>query len=254
MSAYLKNKKIAADMCSVYEDAPLPAGTDLLISLGGDGTLLHAARRAAVQGVPVLAVNSGTLGFLAGVEGTNFEKELDKILSGKFYKTERTLLSVNIFNENALVAGNLTAVNECVLKPGGIRAFTVAIDYKHHKLNEYFGDGIIVATPTGSTAYSLAAGGPIVAPGTGTFVLTPICPHTLSQRPMVLPQGRIVLTPRFKRAEDMAIVSLDGQNSFTLHTGSRVEIEPSKHKAVFIFPEKYDYFENLYRKFKWGKR
>ncbi len=254
ITLYLQQKGITVDFCIDCAVADFPPGTDLIIAIGGDGTILQTLRMAAPLGIPVLGLNAGTLGFLSSVEGKHFEEHLDKILAGEFVKAERTLLNVSILHHDKYIAKNLLAINECVLKASGIRAFTVEIDYKHHKLNEYFGDGIIVATPTGSTAYSLAAGGPIVAPGTGTFVLTPICPHTISQRPMVLPVGRIVLTPRFKRPDDTAMLSMDGQNSFIMHGGSAVEITPSPHKAVFMFDKEYDYFKNLYKKFKWGSR
>lgn len=251
--AFLESKNVTVDFCNECEDLIFPPKTDLLICVGGDGTVLHSARRAALFKVPVLGLNSGTLGFLTSVEGEHFKEHLEKILSGHYTKAERTLLNVNIYRQNKLAAKNLTAVNECVLKASGIRAFTTEITYEKYQLNEYFGDGIIVATPTGSTAYSLAAGGPIVAPGVNTFLLTPVCPHTISQRPMVLPEGKIILTPRFKRPKDTAVVSLDGQGSFIIESGDRVEITRSKHKAVFIYDKEYDYFKNLYNKFKWGR-
>lgn len=250
---YLTAKGIKAKRADTLDENAL-SGADLLICVGGDGTMLHALKHAAVQNVPVLGVNGGTLGFLTSVEGVYFEAHLERILSGKFIKTERTLLNVNIYEGDERVAKDIIGVNECVLKATGIRAFTVEIDYKNHKLREYFGDGILVATPTGSTAYSLAAGGPIVAPGVNTFLITPICPHTLSQRPMVLAEGKIVLTPRFKRAGDSALVSIDGQTGFVLQSSSRVVIEPSVHKGAFVFADDYDFFENLYNKFKWGER
>ena len=159
---------------------------DAAITVGGDGTVLYAARHVIKYGIPVLGINAGGLGFLSGVERSNFKKHLDSFLNNSFRRIRRQLLSVEVFRGGGRVFGPYPALNDCVIRSTEARAFSLRAFFGRQLLSEYFGDGLIISTPTGSTAYNLAALGPIVLPELEVFLLSPICPHTLTHRPIVL--------------------------------------------------------------------
>lgn len=226
---------------------------DVLISLGGDGTLLRCARAAAPKKIPVLGINCGTLGFLAAAEKENVKNALELLIKGDFSIQQRMLLSVRVTNKNNS-SQHFIALNDCILRAATTRSFLTHAHWNKTEIPAYFGDGVIISTPTGSTAYSLAAGGPIVEPTVNVLVVTPICPHSLHQRPIVLPaDGKLTLTPFFKKAKDKAILSLDGQTSLLLKDGARVEISKSNLTADLITLPKRDFFTVLHRKLNWGK-
>lgn len=232
----------------------LTAETDLLVSMGGDGTMLYCARAAAPLGIPIFGINCGTLGFLAACEKEDALPTLQALLNGKCAVNERFMLHTRILAKGAKPREFL-AFNDCVLRAAAPRAFLLEAKWNEKEMPSYFGDGVIVATPTGSTAYSLASGGPIVEPGVDVLAVTPICPHTLNQRPLILSaQGTLSLTPSFKNKADRALCSLDGQINLTLPAGACVQITRSALKAKLLCPPERGFFQILNRKLKWGNR
>ena len=229
---------------------------DLLIGLGGDGTILKCVRAAAPLNIPILGINCGTLGFLSAGEEEEAFSILTSILRSDSVVEERTLLKVQICSPDK-DPQVFTAFNDCILRSATPRILPLQALWNGKPLPSYKGDGVIVATPTGSTAYSLAAGGPIVEPSVDAIVVTPICPHSLHQRPLVLPAGGVLtLIPTPKYKEDGVLCSLDGQNSIALPTNTKVEITRAPYKAKLVFPctsSTHDFFKVLSQKLNWGE-
>ena len=229
---------------------------DFAIALGGDGTMLRVAREVAPRGIPLLGVNVGTLGFLSGTEEGDLKRRLDAVLSGRFLVEERSMLSAETLRDGKRVFGPELALNEVVIRCGDqARAITLSTRSGERFVADFFGDGLIVATPTGSTAYSLAASGPIVDPSLDVTLLVPICPHTLTQRPLIVPAHlplAIRLSPR--RAETpRVLVSLDGRPGCELNVGDEVRVRRAETPLRLLLPPGRSFFEVLRRKLKWGK-
>ncbi len=232
----------------------LTAETELLVSMGGDGTMLRCARAAAPLGIPIFGINCGTLGFLAACEREDALPALQVLLNGQCAVHERFMLHTRLAAPGAHPR-EFVAFNDCVLRAAAPRAFLVEAQWNGKEIPSYFGDGVIVSTPTGSTAYSLAAGGPIVEPGVEVLAVTPICPHTLHQRPLILSaDGTLALTPVFKNESDRAACSIDGQINFILPPGACVQISRSAMKAKLLCPPQRSFFTILKRKLNWGNR
>jgi NAD+ kinase len=226
---------------------------DLLIVLGGDGTLLSAARSLRSHNVPILAVNLGGLGFLTSITLDQLYPMLEQVLRGEHRVGERMMLEAQIFRDSK-AAERQTALNDAVVNKGALSRmldFDLYVDGDH--VGRYRADGLIVATPTGSTAYSLAAGGPIVQPGIDAFVITPICPHMLTNRPLVIPDTSCVEID-FSAADERVYLTLDGQIGFELGPKDRVMITKSENKVTFVRPPRKTYFEVLRSKLRWGER
>ncbi len=226
---------------------------DLLIVLGGDGTLLSAARALGAHKVPVLAVNLGGLGFLTSVTLDELYPALDEILAGKHRVGERMMLEAAIVRDSQ-VAERQCALNDAVANKAAIaRMLDFDVYVNGDSVGRYRADGLVVATPTGSTAYSLAAGGPIIDPEVDAFVITPICPHMLTNRPLVVPDtARIDLD--FTPADEPVYVTLDGQIGFHLSPNDRVSITKSQTRVALVRPPSKTYFEVLRNKLKWAER
>ncbi len=226
---------------------------DLLIVLGGDGTLLSAARALGDHTVPILAVNLGGLGFLSSVTFDELYPLLEQVLAGKHRSSERMMLDAEITRTGQPTlkqcALNDTVANKAAL--ARMLNFDVYVDRNH--LGRYRADGIIVATPTGSTAYSLAAGGPIIDPDIDAFVITPICPHMLTNRPLVIP-GTARVDLDFAEAEGPIYITLDGQIGFQLEPKDHISITKSANRVSLVRPPTKNYFEVLRSKLKWGER
>ena len=247
----LKRQGLAASVCADLRQLQ-PA--DMLVCLGGDGTLLRCARAAAPLNIPILGINCGTLGFLSTCEKEDFEETLSLVLKGDFQLADRALLR-GVIQLPSGQTHTLEALNDCVIRAAQPRAFTLEASFDAEPLPPFLGDGVIVATPTGSTAYSLAAGGPIVAPGVDVHLITPICPHSLHQRPLILPaQGSLRLTPVFKNENEQAGLSMDGQENIILPPESSVTLTRSPFKARFITVSGRNFFSVLHRKMNWGAR
>jgi len=230
---------------------------ELAIALGGDGTMLRVAREVAPRGIPLLGVNVGHLGFLSGSEAAGFGRRLDAVLAGRFEVEERWMLSAEIYRGGRRIFGPELALNECVIRCGEqARAITLSTRSGERFVADYFGDGLIIATPTGSTAYSLAASGPIVDPSLDVTLVAPICPHTLTQRPLILP-AHLPLTIRLgrRRAEEAprVLASLDGQTDCELKIGDEVRVRRAEAPLRLLVPPGRSFFEVLRRKLKWGQ-
>jgi len=225
----------------------------LLIVLGGDGTLLSAARALGAHNVPILAVNLGGLGFLTSVTLDELYPMLEQILSGQHRTGERMMLEAEVVRGGKSTERH-TALNDAVANKGALARmldFDVSVDGDH--VGRYRADGLIVATPTGSTAYSLAAGGPIVHPGLDAFVITPICPHMLTNRPLVIPDtSRVEID--FSAASGPVYVTVDGQIGIQLMPMDALLIRKSASKVAFVQPPRKTYFEILRSKLRWGER
>ena len=227
--------------------------TDVILTIGGDGTILHVANMTLNYHKPILGVNLGRCGFLATCEVDELETKLSAVARGQYSLDSRMLLYVRVLGDDSWEGH---ALNDVVVTKGRLQQAIDFSVYCDDILVEHFrGDGVIVATPTGSTAYSLASGGPIVEPGVDVLVVTPICPHTLNQRPLILSaQGELTLTPSFKTASDRAACSIDGQINLTLPPGACVQISRSALKAKLLCPPERGFFQILNRKLKWGNR
>jgi len=226
---------------------------DLLVVLGGDGTLLAAARALHGHKVPILAVNLGGLGFLTSVTLDELYPVLESVLAGEHRTSERMMLDAEIVHSSK-PAEIQCALNDAVANKAALARmldFDVAVDGNH--VGRYRADGLIVATPTGSTAYSLAAGGPIIHPALDAFVITPICPHMLTNRPLVVPDTAKVELD-FVELGDPVFLTLDGQIGFQLEPRDRVIITKSKSKVQFVSPPRLTYYEILRSKLRWGER
>ncbi len=229
---------------------------DAAVAVGGDGTVLYAARHVTAKGIPVLGINAGGLGFLSGVEKKEFLGSVDEFLAGRFHRIKRSLLSVSVRRGKRNLFGPLPAMNDCVIRSPESRAFTLLASYGGKFLAEYFGDGLIVSTPSGSTAYSLAASGPIVMPQLEVVLLSPICPHTLTHRPIVLPaSGDLRVAVKNGRYGPQAVtLSMDGQENFRLEPGDEVVIRRHPRCFEMLAPQSFSYFDILRRKLSWGER
>jgi NAD+ kinase len=225
----------------------------LLIVLGGDGTLLSAARALGSHRIPILAVNLGGLGFLTSVTLDEMYPVLEEVIAGKHTTSERMMLDAEIIRKGH-VSERQRALNDAVATKAALArmlAFDVYVDRSH--VGRYRADGIIVATPTGSTAYSLAAGGPIIDPQLDAFVITPICPHMLTNRPLVVPHSATIELD-FGPAEEPVYITLDGQIGFQLEPRDRVIVTKSASRVTLVRPPHKTYFEVLRSKLRWSER
>ncbi|KRT55517.1 NAD(+) kinase [endosymbiont of Ridgeia piscesae] len=246
--------------CRLLDDAPvssvpeidLPCNSDLVIVVGGDGTLLHAARELADQDIPLLGINRGRLGFLADVTPNEMLPRLEEILAGKYEEEQRFLLSASIGDE----PGNdhFRAFNDVVLHKWNTPRMIEFETYIDGKLvNDQRSDGLIVSTPTGSTAYALSGGGPLLYPTLDALLLVPICPHTLSNRPIVVDgNSRIEIHLAPGHAEHVQ-VTCDGQTHLPVIEGEAVQIRKNKHHVRLIHPRGHDHFSLLRAKLGWSE-
>ncbi|MFQ5634107.1 MAG: NAD(+) kinase [Gammaproteobacteria bacterium] len=234
-------------------DAALAGRAQLIIAIGGDGSMLHAARQAALAGIPLLGVNRGRLGFLADMPPSDRHESLDRVLAGEFESDERLLLKAEIVADGAIRDCGL-ALNDVVVKrhdTGRMLEYRSYVDGRF--VNQHGGDGFIVATPTGSTAYALSCGGPIVAPFLDAIVLAPICPHTLSDRPIVIPGDSMTEVRVGDDPADRAEVSCDGEVAGTIDAGDTLRVCVAPQRLKLIHPTGYDYYEILRSKLHWGR-
>lgn len=220
---------------------------DFVIVIGGDGTILNAAHDYCKKGTPILGINTGGLGFLTDVTFRELPAILDQIRQGR-YTIENRMMVQATFNKASLFALNDISIVTKI--PGRAVELSATINKEH--LYHFLADGIIIATPTGSTAYSLATGGPILIPSTEGLIITPIAPHTLSVRPMVLPADSIIKMSIGKKGK--AILVADGQHSKTIPNGKTVVFKRARHKVRLVKRHQTTFFKTLREKMKWGGR
>ena len=225
---------------------------DLAIVMGGDGTMLNAARSLVDYEVPILGVNLGRLGFLADVSPSEIPHRLDAVLNGHFREARRSLLHAQVLREDQ-VTGEADALNDVVVHKREVaRMIEVDTFLDGRFLNAYRADGLIISTPTGSTAYALASGGPIIHPALEAVVLVPICPHTLTHRPSVVKADSVIEVVLNAANTTQTQVTCDGQISLAIEPGDRILIRKKGRKARLIHPLSHDYFELLRAKLNWG--
>ena len=240
--------------CSVTEVEPasLAASVDLILVLGGDGTMISTARMIGDYEVPVLGVNYGGLGYLAEFRIEELYLGLESILSGNYRLDKRVMLHVDLERDESPIAVN-RVLNDVVINKSAL-ARIVEIDVFLNQLfvNSFRADGLIISTPTGSTAYNLSAGGPVIFPSMNAIVITPICPFTLSNRPIVVPDDAIIEL-RLKTDQEAVALTLDGQVGFPLKVDDRVVIRKSNTTFNLIQPSNRNYFDVLRDKLRWGR-
>lgn len=225
---------------------------DLLVTLGGDGTLIHAATMMKGAKVPIFGVNLGYLGFLTDTTGgEDMHRILEDALEEKAPIEERMMLEVELHRDGAVVFGGLVLNDAVVSKAALARIAELQCTVDGRDVADYRVDGLIVATPTGSTAYNLSAGGPIVYPTLRAIVLVPICPHTLSQRPLVMPHDAEVRL-RLASANGEMFLTLDGQSGHAMLAGDEVVVREARAKAYLVRNPRFDFFDVLRRKLNWG--
>ena len=228
------------------------AASDLLLVLGGDGTLLAAARVAAPRGIPILPINMGSLGFLTSFMLEELYPALEDILAGRITISERVMLHAELQRGDKIL-DKQTVLNEVVINKGALaRMIELELSIDKDFVCRYRADGLIVASPTGSTAYSLSAGGPIVHPSVESFIITPICPHTLSDRPVVVGDTSIVEV-KLSAGTESVFLTLDGQKGIPLQATDRVRISRAQQLLKLIQTPNKSYFEILRNKLKWGE-
>ena len=251
---FLKKRKISALSDSEHTIDNLIKRSSLIIVLGGDGTFLSVARRMIQRSIPILGVNMGQLGFLTEVKKVEIFEALKLALKGKLETSERMMVQCTLHRKNQQIE-KAVVVNDVVVSRGAIaRIFDMKVSVDKHLVTHIKADGLIIATPTGSTAYCLAAGGPIVYPKVEAMAITPICPHSLTLRPLIIPDSsEITITPLYKSGS--VVLTLDGQTSVDLRSGDIIKIKKfEKHSLKILHTSKRDYYSILREKLKYGYR
>ena len=234
--------------------ATIGSEIDLAVVVGGDGTLLNVARELARHRVPIIGVNLGRLGFLADIQAENMTTEIEKILDGDYQTESRLLLYAEVMRKGRIVH-TASAFNDVIVSKGERARM---IEFETYVDGEFVhsirGDGIIVASPTGSTAYALSSGGPILHPTLDAIAIVPICPHTLSNRPIVISSDSIVEILVSRSAEQHAYSAFDGQSTFPLEDGDRVYVRRAEHEVELLHPSGRSHFEVMRIKLHWGRK
>jgi len=264
--SYLQKKKIEVFIESDFFDLlnqdkkfgdqktfnSLDTSFDLLISIGGDGTILRAITFVKDLGIPIVGINTGRLGFLATIQTNDIESAIDNILNNNYKISERSLLSIETSPENKDITSLNFALNEVtVARKNTTSMITVKTKLDDEYLTSYWSDGLIVSTPTGSTGYSLSCGGPVITPNTNNFILTPIAPHNLSARPLVISDSTVIKL-KVSGREDNYLVSLDSRIA-TLHNDTIITIKKANFKIKMIEFLNESFFDTLRKKLLWGE-
>ncbi len=247
---------VLAETISVGEGYPpgaIPPLVDLIVVLGGDGTLISVARLVGELRVPILGVNLGRLGFLTEIARDETFETLEQVLAGDFHVSTRMMLDATVIRDNQ-VAGRYRTLNDVVINKGALaRIIDMETSVNADYLTTFRGDGLIIATPTGTTAYNLAAGGPIIYPGLHCLAIAPICPHMLTNRPIIV-SDEDVIRVQVKFQDEEVMLTADGQVGMPLQGGDIVEVRRSSCVALLVKSPKRDYFEILRTKLLWGER
>ena len=231
----------------------IPALVDMIIVFGGDGTMISVSRLVADKGVPILGVNIGGLGFLTAVQKDDLYEVLEKVLSGGCPVEERMMLNACVYRHSECIAEHVV-MNDVVVNKGALaRIIDLEAYIDHTYVTTFKADGLIVSTPTGSTGYALSAGGPIVYPTLNSIILAPICPHTLTNRPIILPD-HVQIEIMLRSGNEDVFLTLDGQVGFSLKQNDIIQVKKSQHSTKFFTPCEIDYFKILRTKLRWGER
>jgi NAD+ kinase len=250
-----EHAELSADVSGVIRlpEPEIAPQADLVIAIGGDGTLLYAARLVARHGVPLLGVNRGRLGFLTDIMPQDMLPAVDLALQGKLEREERPLLTARLRGRDGDLA-QAFALNDVVMQKhdtGRTLDFETRVDGTY--VNTHDGDGIIVASPTGSTAYALSCNGPIIEPHLPALVIVPICAHTLSDRPIVVAGTSVVEVALLERPDTHAHVTCDGAMLGAIAPGDRLEVTTARERATLLHPPGHDYYKLLRSKLHWGR-
>ena len=247
---------IPKEAAGIFKDCPKSnivnletayAKGELLIVIGGDGSILNKAKNAAVMGIPILGVNMGTLGFLSELEADEIDL-IDDVVSGNYQSDERMML--DIFIEKQQKTLNAVALNEIIIARGEIsHTINVNVSSENMTMLDFSGDGVILSTPTGSTAYSLSAGGPIVEPTAENIIITPICPHSINARSIVLNPSRNVAVVPYHLCDKSAYVFIDGYEKIKINENERVIVKKSKLKTKLVRIKNRNFYEIINEKF-----
>lgn len=235
------------------EEGEIGNEADLIIAVGGDGTMLHAASLARLTGVPLLGVNRGRLGFLADITPDEMLTSVADVLAGNYSKESRMYLEARLKRGDGSETRAYGLNDVVVQRHGTGRMLDIRTTIADRFVNTHSGDGLIVATPTGSTAYALSCGGPIIQPGMNSVVIVPICPHTLSDRPLVVPSDREIQVRLLARVDTRAEVMTDGHSLGELTPDDRLEVTRASSRVNLVHPPGYDYYEILRTKLHWGR-
>ena len=239
--------------CCTWDEGEAMVGADLAIAVGGDGTMLGAVRTAAPHRVPVLGVNAGALGFLTELSPEELPAFLPRIVAGDYALETRLLLLATIRRGDTEV-GEFLALNDIVVRQGATgRLINLTVTVAESYLGHFAADGLILSTPTGSTAYGLSAGGPIVHPATAALVLAPICPHSLSFRPMVIPStDSVTILCEGNQLDDEMMLTADGQDPQLVLAGDRVIVRAAPDTARLVKFSHFSFYDRLREKLQWG--
>jgi NAD+ kinase len=245
-----------AESRSTMDRLTLASSVDMVLVLGGDGTLLGMADRIgeAGSGIPILGVNFGNLGFLTEVTLSELYTSLDAALAGNALVEERMMLRATIVRNGSMLSQSIAANDAVVTKTARSRMIDLSVYVGDEFVTRVRADGLIIATPTGSTAYNLSAGGPIVQPSVDAMLITPIAPHTLANRPIVIPGASTVRIEPNIEERDEVVLTLDGQSSRRIEAGDDVSVQRAPQPLRLIKPTTRSYFEVLRTKLKWGER
>jgi len=250
---FVDSETAAALKIKGFSREEIASNVDLVLVLGGDGTMLSVSRLVAEQGIPILGINLGSLGFITEVSRDEIFSTVNKMLNEGCAIEERLMLSAAVHRDGKKLT-EYTVLNDVVINKGAVaRIIDLETNVNGSYVTTFKADGLIISTPTGSTAYSLSAGGPILYPTLESIVLTPICSHTLTNRPIVLPDD-FKIEIIIKKISGDVFLTLDGQVGFSLMTGDVIEINKAAYKTKLLVPIERDYFRVLRTKLKWGER
>jgi NAD+ kinase len=237
---------------SLEEETNIPDTVHWVVVLGGDGTLLGAARKIGRYGVPILGINLGGLGFLAEIPLKRLYKDMERLIAGEMEVEARLMLEASVLRDNEEKC-RFSVLNDVVINKGALaRIINLRVSIDRRFLTTFRADGLIVSSPTGSTGYNLSAGGPILYPNLEALILTPICPFTLTQRPIILPDTSVIEINMGEDSEEVTL-TFDGQVGFDLMDNDGIIIRKSEKKLKLIKSPDQDYFDILRTKLKWGE-
>ena len=226
----------------------LPEDTDFLFSFGGDGTFLQTVNIVGDSGIPVIGINAGRLGFLTSISAETLSESLDLLFTGRYIIEERTLLQLEIKDNKEL--DKTVALNEITIHKKDIGMITIHVEIDGEFLNSYWADGLIISTPTGSTAYSMSVGGPIILPDSGNFIISPVSPHNLTVRPLVIPDSKSIKLKVSSRSSSI-LVAHDSKSA-SVPTGSEILIKKAGYKMKLVRIHGSSFYNTLRNKLMWG--